>query len=276
VGFRPLAVKEMLTRAKSLGEIARMGVHHKPGARQREIAEIVAAGGAASVEALSRRFAVSAETIRRDLSQLAAQGAVQKVHGGARPLPVQAEGSFAERMRENAAAKRIIADKLAALIEPGETIFLDTGSTTLAAAHALVRVPRLTVITNALRIAEVLGAGGARVFLLGGSYAPGNGQTVGPAAIAQIDRFQADRAVITVAGLDAAAGATDADFDEAHLARAMIDRAASTVVLAHQAKFGRRAAFRVCGLDEIGLVVCDEPPGGPLARALRGAGVRVD
>ena len=252
-----------------------MGAHHKPEERQREIAEIVAAGGAASVEGLSQRFAVSAETIRRDLARLAERGAVQKVHGGARPLPVQAEGSFAERMREHAAAKRAIADKLSSLIEPGETIFLDTGTTTLAAAHALARVPRLTVITNALRIAEVLGAGGARVFLLGGSYAPGNVQTVGPAAIAQIDRFQADRAVITVAGLDAAAGATDADFDEAHLARAMIDRAGSTVVLAHRAKFARRAAFRVCGLDEIGLVVCDEPPEGPLGRALRGSGVRV-
>jgi DeoR/GlpR family transcriptional regulator of sugar metabolism len=113
------------------------------------------------------------------------------------------------------------------------------------------------------------------VHVVGGTWHAGNAETVGPLAIEQIGRFQADHAVLGVAALDAEAGAMDADFDEAQIARAMIDRARHLIVLAHGEKFGRRAAYRVCRLDEIDVLVSDRAPDGPLAAALAAAGVEV-
>lgn len=253
------------------------GVQVKPKDRQSRILEIVGRDGAASVEALADTFDVSVETIRRDLSDLASTGALHKVRGGARRLKLMTEGSFEERRFEQAGAKAAIARTLAGILEAGDTIFLDTGTTTLACAEVLAHHDRLTVITNSFYVAQRLGAEGGRheVYVLGGAWHPGNAETVGPLAIAQIGHFQADHAVLGVAALDAEGGAMDADFDEAQVARAMIDHARHVIVLAHGEKFGRRAAFRVCRLDEIDMLVSDREPDGPLAEALAQAAIEV-
>jgi DeoR family glycerol-3-phosphate regulon repressor len=247
----------------------------KPRERQARILEIVGREGAARVEALADTFGISAETVRRDLDALAATGRLHKVRGGARRLKLTTEGSFGERLAEDAAAKEVIAAKLAQEVEPGDTLFLDTGTTTLACAGALAAVPRLTVITNSLHIALRLGEAEARprVFLLGGAYGAGNAQTVGAMAVAQVARFQADHAVLSVAALDARAGAMDADVNEAQVARAMIDHARQVIVVAARTKIGRRAAFGVCRLDEIDVLVCDGRPEEGFSAALAAAGV---
>ena len=244
----------------------------KPGQRQARIREIIGRDGETRVDALAALFGLSAETVRRDLARLAREGAIQKTHGGARRLRLFAEGSRAERAAEGAEAKARIARRLAALVEPGETLFIDAGTTTLACAEALGAVDRLTVITNSIDIAQAVGRNAsAAVFLLGGALRAGDAETVGPLVIEQVGRFQADRAILTVAGLDAEAGATDSSFEEAQVARAMIARAGSTVVVAHADKLGRRAAFRVCDLGAVEMLVCDRPVpeamAGPLAQA---------
>jgi DeoR/GlpR family transcriptional regulator of sugar metabolism len=222
-------------------------------------------------------FEVSAETIRRDLAQLATSGGLQKVHGGARRLRLHADASFQERLSEDADAKRLIAQKLAKMIAPGDTLFIDTGTTTLFCAEALANVPQLTVITNSVRIAQVVARGEhpARVFLLGGSYSPDNAETAGPMVLEQVARFQADHAVLAVAAIDAVSGATDSDFDEAQTARAMMANATNTIVVAQAAKLGRKAAFRICMLQEIDVLVCDDVPGDAFRAALDAAGVEV-
>ncbi|MDP3340025.1 DeoR/GlpR family DNA-binding transcription regulator [Frigidibacter sp.] len=247
----------------------------KPKARQAGIAEAIGQEGQMSVEALADRFGVSAETIRRDLAQLAEGGLVQKVHGGAKRLRLLTEGSFQERMTQNAAAKRIIAEKLVQLVEPGDTLFIDTGSTTVIAAEALAPVGGFTVITNSLRIAQIFAAAdrGNRVFLLGGGFNAGNDQTVGPVALAQIAAFQADHALLTVAGFDTAAGATDADFDESQIARAMIENADQVILLADSSKLGRKAAFRVCPARRVDMLVTEAEPDAALQGRLRAAEV---
>lgn len=249
----------------------------KPKDRQVRIFEIVGRDGAASVEVLAETFDVSVETIRRDLSDLASTGALHKVRGGARRITLTTEGSFEERRFEQAGAKAAIARTLADILEAGDTIFLDTGTTTLACAEALARHDGLTIITNSFFIAQRLGAdvGRHKVYVLGGAWHASNAETVGPLAIEQIGRFQADHAVLGVAALDAEAGAMDADFDEAQIARAMIDHARHVIVLAHGEKFGRRAAFRVCRLNEIDMLVSDREPDGPLAAALAGVAIEV-
>jgi len=238
--------------------------------RRSRIAELVASEGTMSVERLAENFTVSVETIRRDLTELNERGLVRKVHGGASPPRLHAEGTFSERMVEDPEAKQAIAAKLRDIVQPGETLFMDTGSTTLIAAGALVTTPGLTVVTNSLSIAQALGRADmdTQIYLLGGRFVPGNDQSVGATTLEQITHFQADHAVITVAGLDAEAGATDANADEAQIARAMIKRANNAILLATSSKFGRRAAFRVCGFEGIGAVLSDTQPSGPLMDAL--------
>jgi DeoR/GlpR family transcriptional regulator of sugar metabolism len=245
----------------------------KPKDRQREIVELVAMRGEASVDDLSLAFDVSAETIRRDLAQLADAGAIKKVHGAARRLRFQGEGSFAERLAEEAEAKAEIAHKLVPLIHPGETILMDTGSTTLAAAAALAAVPGLTVVTNSTRIAQAMA--GAEVLLLGGRFRADNAQTVGAETVAQIGQFRADAAVLTATAIDTDAGAMDADLEEAQIARAMRSHARRCIILAHTAKLGRTAAHRICSLREMDVLVCDSPPDDGFMAALTGAGVTV-
>lgn len=247
----------------------------KPAERQRRVAAMVGQEGLLSVDVLAARFGVSAETIRRDLAHLADIGAIQKVHGGARAVRLHAEGSFDDRMAEDALAKGIIARKLAAMIDPGETLFIDTGTTTLACAEALRAVPGLTVVTNSARIARTLAQGDARVLLLGGRYAFDNDQTVGAEALRQIAEFRAGCAILTPAAVDAEAGILDSDLDETHVARAMVAHADRVIVVAASSKFARRAAHRVCRLQDVDALVSEAAPQGQLARALELAGVAV-
>lgn len=249
----------------------------KPKERRSRIAALIDRDGQMSVEALSQHFTVSPETIRRDLARLAEDGAVRKVHGGARPAArLHSEASFQERMAEEMDAKQKIAIHLRAELRSGDTLFMDTGSTTLVASAALVDLPGLTIITNSLGIAETFGGHPAagRVYLLGGLFASGNRQTVGPQVMEQIGCFQADHAVLTVSALDAEA-AMDSDPDEAAVARAMIRSASNVIVLATPAKLWRRAAFRVCELAEIDMLICGEAPAPDLAEALARSGVTV-
>ena len=246
-----------------------------PKLRQEKIAEAVRRQGRVSVEQLALRFNTSHETIRRDLTALAELGRVLKFHGGAKRPREAEEGPFRERMTQNAVAKRMIAEKVARLISPGETIMIDTGSTTLMCAEALCAVGGLTVITNSARIAAVLGARGNRagVFLLGGRFDGDNHETVGPMAIHEIQSFHADHAVITIGALDPAVGAADYNYDEAQIAKAMLEAADNLIVVADSSKFGRRAAFTVCPLGRIDALVSERSPTGYLRTALAEAEV---
>lgn len=248
-----------------------------PKLRQEKIAEAVRRHGRVSVEQLALRFGTSHETIRRDLAVLAERGSVQKFHGGAKRPRAQEEGPFRERLATNAVAKRIIAEKVARLIAPGETLLIDTGSTTLMCAEELCKIEGLTVITNSARIAAVMAERGNRtsVFLLGGRFDGDNQETVGPTAIQEIQSFHADHALITIGALDEGTGATDFSFDEAQVAKAMLEAADGVIVVADSSKFRQRATFTVCPLERIDALVTDRAPPAPLQTALAAARVTV-
>jgi len=241
--------------------------------RREEISALVARHGEVSVDEIASRFGASRETIRRDLTVLENSGALLKVHGGAKPMPRIAEGSFDERMAENREGKQIIADKLASWLQPNQMVFMDTGSTTLVAAEAMAQVSGLRVVTNSLKIANAVASHGGRpeVFLLGGRLEPDNRETVGPSTIEAVNQYNADCAVVTIGAINACDGASDFDYDEAQVARAMIARASRTVILCDQSKFDQRAAFPVCRLDEIDVMISDTPPTIALASALDAA-----
>ena len=249
----------------------------RPSERQTAITDMVRQQSRVSVESLAHRFAASPETIRRDLAILARKGKVQKVHGGAIFPRTAGEGPFADRMRQNVMAKRRIAEIAVTLVSPGQTVMIDTGSTSLILAEELVGVDNLTVVTNSAEIARVISSANytSQVFLLGGGYHADNRQTFGAIAIDQLSRFRADVAMLTIGALDADGGVMDYNPNEADMARAMMQRSGEVMLLVDSSKFGKLATFTVTGFDAVDKLVCERPPDGILSDALARASVKI-
>ena len=249
----------------------------RPRDRQLRIIDLVRTQGKVSVDELAQKFSSSAETIRRDLTLLSANGKIKKIHGGALPLRDFGEGPFAQRMLQNAEAKRSIADKARQLVSPGDSLFIDTGSTTLVMAEALAAIDELTVTTNSTAIARIIGSANesTRIYLLGGSYHEDNRQTCGAMALNQLDGFHGNLAIVTVGAVSTNGGVMDYNFDEAAIASAMIARSERVIILADASKFDRVAPFVVASFEQIDVLVSDRTPQGDLAERLNQAAVEV-
>lgn len=241
----------------------------RPAARKAAIFDIVERRGRMSVEQLAEKFDTSLETVRRDLSALADAGRVRKVHGGAVKIDYHREAAFHERMARNTLAKQLIAEKLVKTISPGQSLLIDTGSTTLVCAEALARVRGLTVITNSARIAELMSKKGnnTNAILLGGSYRHDNAQTVGSTTLSQIELYHADHAILTVGTLDKS-GPADFSEAEAQIARAMMKAANLVTVVADHSKLNKQSTFRLGGLEQIDRLILDKLPDTDLHEAL--------
>lgn len=243
--------------------------------RQTALIALLEAEGSQPISRLAARLAVSDETARRDVAQLAAAGRLVRVHGAVGLAGALGEAPYARRMRENAAAKRAIAAAAAAMIADGATLMLDTGTTTAWLARALARHRRLTVVTNSTDIARLLAAGeGNRVHLAGGALHPDSAAAFGAEALGFLARFRVGLTVISAAALDAG-GVLDAEPDEADLARVMLDAGERRMVVADASKFLRPALARVAGFDRIGDLVTDAAPPPAIAAALEAAGTRL-
>jgi DeoR family glycerol-3-phosphate regulon repressor len=250
----------------------------RPQERQLKIIDILRRTGHASVDELVAEFNSSAETIRRDLSALAHSGKIQKVHGGALlPSNQQGEGPFQQRMAENIAAKRMIAEKARNLIAAGDTLLIDTGSTTLIFAEEIASIKDLTVITNSAEIAKIIAAAknNSKVFLLGGEYNSDNRQTLGAMLTAQLEQFHVQHAILTVGSLNAQVGAADFNVEEAVVARAMLQRAKNSILLVDSSKFNHAGLFVVAKLDQFDQLVCEVEPDQALKTALEEADVEL-
>ncbi len=230
--------------------------------RRQLIVEMISREGRASVKELAARHSVSAETIRRDLAALDDAGTIKKVHGGATRPGIRKEGSFSERVAENAAAKKLIADKLFDLVADGATVMAVTKS--------------LTVITNSVRVASVFSEADRHdVLLLGGQFVADNAETLCEMTIRQLQELHADYALLSPAAIDGDTGMADASSGEAGVARVMTEQADQLIVVADQSKFQKRAAFLVSRLETIDLLVCDVPPAGPLLQHLQSCNVSI-
>jgi DeoR family fructose operon transcriptional repressor len=228
--------------------------------RHTRIRDLLQAFGQVSVERITTELGVSRETIRRDLLELEARGEIRRVHGGAvltgdePPIDVRA----ATRVKE----KRLIAKKVASLVEGGQTLFMDAGSTMTLIAEALATRSGLTVITNSVDVAARFTAGHAeaganQVHLLGGRFNGAVCATYGPATIAEIARFQPHLAILSPVGIDAEYGASSVEMDEAEIARAMCTHARRVLIAADHAKIGVRSRVGYCPLKQIDVLVTD-------------------
>ncbi|HEV7247766.1 MAG TPA: DeoR/GlpR family DNA-binding transcription regulator [Shinella sp.] len=252
----------------------------RPADRHEKIVKLVHKAGEVSVDDLARTLGASRETIRRDLANLDAMGRLKKFHGGARvrsntAVEPAVEGPFALRMAENLPAKRRIAHAAASLLAPGDAVFIDTGTTTLILAEALVDLPALVVVTNSWRIAATLSANpDHKVFLIGGAYGADAGESLGQFAVEQIRKFRARHAFLTVGAIDEHA-VMDFDAEVTEVAQTMIERVDSVTVLADASKFGKRGIFEVAPWSGIDRLVTDETPPAAIAEALKGAGTEI-
>ena len=252
----------------------------RPTERQNLIVDHVEKHGSVTVDSLAQTLTISRETIRRDLSALADRGQIRKFHGGARivsaiPPDQIGEGQFHARMCENVPQKRRIAKAAAALFKPGDSLFIDTGSTTVFFAEELRKLSGLTVITNSSMIAHHVSNGhGNRVFVVGGEYRDSAGENVGRLAVEQIRTFKAEHIVLTVGALDLD-GISDFDPEEAEVARAMIAQGRILTIIIDRSKLSKTGVFQVCPLNRIQRIVIDQRPGAPLAAGLSKADIEV-
>jgi DeoR family transcriptional regulator, glycerol-3-phosphate regulon repressor len=244
-----------------------------PSRWQPSILAAVREEGRLTIAALAERLNVSDETIRRHVKPLVAEGVLWREHGAVVARDVPLEPPFSRRMKEAAEAKRAIALAAAARVHDGQTVMIDTGSTTAHVAAALGARRDLTVVTNSIEIARrLVGRDGHRVFMAGGELRADIAAAVGPEALAFIDRFRADLAIISIGGIDAEYGFMDFDLAEAGVAQAMLARSAEAMVVADTRKFGARALVRVCGFDDVACVVTEDAPPADARAKLAAAG----
>ncbi len=245
--------------------------------RHAQIAALLRHEGTVRIATLAKTFAVTTETVRRDLDELAESGLLQRTYGGGASRSLTDEPGIGVRSRTHATERGMIARAAARMVEPGDALMIDCGSTTRSFAQMLAaRELRLTVVTNCLGVAKALGADPhCRTILCCGDYVPGEDGVYGASAVDFIRRFKANKAFIGAGGVTRE-GVTDADSLGCAVKRAMIDNAERTVLLVDSSKYEAAQFERVCPLGDIDAMVSEARPPKPLAASLKSAGVHVE
>ncbi|KAF0857290.1 DeoR/GlpR family DNA-binding transcription regulator [Pantoea dispersa] len=216
-----------------------------------------------STERIIKELGISRETARRDIISLEAQGLARRVHGGLVALESPPEPPLQVRRNAQAREKRAIAAAAVQHLQPGQTLFLDAGTTTTLLAEELRTMSGLTIITNSLQAALALTAAeehetlNNQVLLLGGMMMAGAQQTRGEMTVGEIYRYRADVALLSPVGIDARNGASSFHPHEAAIAHAMVQQASRTLLLADHSKLGVISRTQYAPVGDIDLLICD-------------------
>ena len=243
--------------------------------RRRLILNRVAERQTIETQELADELDVSVMTIRRDIKRLEQDGFLRQTYGGATvQVTKSVELGFNSRALHYSGEKRLISARAAQTIEPGQTIFLGTGTTTAQFAQFLPPQPRLLVLTASLSHASLLSSRHIRVVVIGGVLHPDELYMTGSFAEALVHRFYADVCVLGAAGIDVEVGVTEMDHELATLHRSMIDCSRDVMILADRSKLGFRGPAVVAPVSKARTVVTDDPSHETVAR-LRSAGICV-
>jgi DeoR family transcriptional regulator, aga operon transcriptional repressor len=247
--------------------------------RRRLIVDLVEQQGRATVEELATRFGTSTVTIRADLDALARSSAIARSHGGALPVaPATNDTPLNIKETRWHAQKLRIGQAAAKMIQDGETIILDSGSTTVEIARQIrqMKFESLTVITNALNIAlELSGLPHIRVMMLGGLLRDTSYSLVGPDAEQALSKLSADKLFLGVDGLDPVVGVTTPDPLEASLNALMIRVSRETIAVFDASKLGQRSLSVITTVQHLHRAITDSSAEAKAVESLRGAGVEV-
>lgn len=228
--------------------------------RQSEILELLRRDGQVTVDDLASRFQVTLQTIRRDLTELAEDGRLERVHGGAIRPSGTVNIAYLERQDLNAADKAKIAALCAARIPDGSTLFLNIGTTIEAVARALSGHRDLLVVTNNLNVATILQTNpGVDVVVTGGVLRPSDGGLLGPIAASSVANYRLDIAVIGCSAVDPTGDLMDFDLAEVEVSKSMIRQARKSILVADHSKLTRTAPIRITHLSEVDEIITDRP-----------------
>lgn len=230
--------------------------------RQQEMLGLVRQQGFVSVEALAQHFAVTAQTIRRDINALCRHGLLRRYHGGA-GLPSSVENvAYTARQVLNLEAKERIARAVARHIPNQASLFVTLGTTTEAVARALLDHDGLRVITNNLNVATTLsGNASCEVIIAGGVVRHRDRGVTGEATIDFMNQFKVDFAVMGISGIEQDGTLLDFDYREVRVLQAIMRNARTVLLAADHSKFGRNALVRVASLADVNMLFTDaEPP----------------
>ncbi|MBU3057134.1 DeoR/GlpR family DNA-binding transcription regulator [Pseudomonas indica] len=245
--------------------------------RQQNILELARERGYVSIDELAQAFAVTPQTIRRDINQLAELGLLRRTHGGAASeassIQNTAYGMRAGQMRDE---KQRIAEAIAAVIPNQASLFINIGTTTEAIARALLNHKGLKVITNNLHVAAQLSAKEDFEVLVAGGTVRSDGGIVGQAAVDFIHQFKVDYALVGISGIDEDGSLLDFDYQEVRVSQAIIENARQVFLAADSSKFGRNAVVRLGPITLVDRVFTDHAPPAPLTRLLAEHKVHLD
>lgn len=231
-----------------------------PAVRQMRVLREVEERGSVQVRDLIDYFAVSGATIRRDLDCLADRDLVQRTHGGAiaRRTSTSFETIYEEKREAFTAEKRRIAAAAELFVLDGETVILDSGSTTFEVARLLAHRKNLTVITNDLFIAgQIAFDPSISLVVSGGTLRDGFNTLVGPLTEAFFRNIRVDRTILSADAVEPVFGVSNATFAESAIKQLMVEAAGHVTLVADSSKFGKHALAGVCALDKIDVVITD-------------------
>lgn len=230
------------------------------GQRRESILEILNKENKVTVAKLAEKFHISDVTIRSDLAEMEQAGLLRRVHGGAvSTRKAYYEMSLNDRMRINMDEKILIAKACAALIEDGDALMIDSGTTTRYLARELSERGNLTVVTNAALIArEFAYSRSVNVILLGGSLDLQYQFTFGNDTIAQLQRYRADKAIISTDGISAENGLTTYHHQESDVSRKMIERAGRVIAIADHSKIGKEGFSKISPISSINVLITNK------------------
>lgn len=225
--------------------------------------------------ALSAEMNVSEDTIRRDLQELADEGRLIKVHGGALSCSFQNTLAPGEEVYE-IASKRHIAQKTVSLVQDGMFVLTTGGTTLLEFARALPPGLRATFISGSVpAVMEYMKHPGLEVMMIGDRVNAQSRLTVGGDAIRQIRQFRADLCILGINAIDAKAGITDNDWEVVQIKRAMIESAKKLVCVSIREKMNTVQPIQICGPECIDVLVTEEDPANPCFKEYKEAGIRI-
>lgn len=247
------------------------------GERRQHILGLLQNQGRVLVTELSQVLGISQITIRKDLDYLQSKGLVQRTHGGALPVSTGAmfDPSLQEKQKQHSLEKQRIAGAAAKLVQEGQCVMLDSGTTTTAVAQALRRLSHLTVITNAINIAADLAGTDFEVILTGGTLRKNSFSMVGPLAEDVLEEMHADILFLGVDGFDLEIGLTTPNVLESRVNRAMVKAAKRVIVVCDSTKFHRRSLSRIIPPSSVHCVITDRGLSDADAETLRGHGIEL-
>jgi Transcriptional regulators of sugar metabolism len=247
-----------------------------PAERRKRILEFIQQNGSGRIEELATSLDVSEATVRRDLSLLATEGFINRTHGGAilSEASTAFERLYPEKRLLCSEEKRLIGIEAASMVADGETLILDSGSTTFEIARNLTLHKNLTIITYDLFVASsFVYDPSTTVIVTGGIRREGFNVLIGPIAEELIRQVKVNKAFLGADSVDFTAGVTNATFNEVSIKRLIIEAASEVILVADYSKFGKASLAKVCSLDQIHRIITDSKIDDSILQGLQRIGI---